>query len=378
MPESPTLVPEPRRGPVVPYWRRILIVNAVGALAAFGLLGGLVTNAPWSVRWTALATSFIYANCIGGIMGFVMPKVLVRCGEGSRTRLWAVRLVTIPVLIVVGCLVAGVVLIAAGLSRPEQYVAYLRGSLWISFVVGTIACFAVIGYEALRTELEATSLALRTKELEEERARKLAIEAQLASLESRVQPHFLFNTLNSIAALVHDDPAAAERVVGQLAALMRSSLDSASTPLTPLDQELRIVGDYLEIERVRFGERLRYEIASVPDAASVLVPRLSLQTLVENSVKHAVSPRREGASIVVSSAIADGRVRLAVEDDGPGFDAALVPDGHGLALVRDRLAMTFGDRATLGIDSRPGRTSVTLDLPRVPSDARRTSVGEEA
>ena len=364
MTESPTPIPEQRCAPGVPYWRRILIVNAVGALAAFGLLGGLVTNAPWSVRWVGLANSFIYANCIGGIMAFVMPKVGMLCRDRSRTTLWAVRLVTIPVLIVTGCAVVGVVLIAVGLCRPDQYLEYFRGSLWISFVVGTIACFTVIGYETLRGQLEATSLALRTKQLEEERARKLAIEAQLASLESRVQPHFLFNTLNSIAALIPDDPKGAERMTEQLASLLRSSLDQEPGRLIPLREELAVVRDYLEIERVRFGDRLRYEIASVPDAASVLVPRLSLQTLVENSVKFAVSPRREGGSIVIRSATANGRVRLNVEDDGPGFDAAHLPSGHGLALLRDRLAMTFGDRATLGIDSVPGRTSVVIDLPR--------------
>src|ERR1035437_10018619 len=111
------------------------------------------------------------------------------------------------------------------------------GSLWISFIVGTVATLAAIAYETLRGELDATALALRTKQLEEERARKLAIEAQLASLESRVHPHFLFNTLNSISALVHDDPAAAERVVGQLASLLRSSLDNGSMPLVRLGAE---------------------------------------------------------------------------------------------------------------------------------------------
>src|SRR5207253_6046918 len=108
--------------------------------------------------------------------------------------------------------------------------------------------------ETLRTQLDETTLALRTKERDEADARRLATEAQLASLESRVNPHFLFNTLNSIAALVHDDPAAAERVTGELASLMRSSLESGSTPLVSVDEELRVVRAYLDIERIRFGD----------------------------------------------------------------------------------------------------------------------------
>ena len=222
---------------------------------------------------------------------------------------------------------------------------------------------AASAYETLRGELDATALALKTKQLEEERARKLAIEAQLASLESRVHPHFLFNTLNSISALVHDDPAAAERVVGQLASLLRASLDSGSMPLVRLDEELAVVRNYLEIERVRFGDRLRYTIEAPAGASAALVPRLSLQTLVENSVKYAVSPRRGGASISIRADRADGRVRIQVEDDGPGFDAADVPDGHGLALVKARLAMTLGDRAALGITSAPGRTCISVSVP---------------
>jgi LytS/YehU family sensor histidine kinase len=194
-------------------------------------------------------------------------------------------------------------------------------------------------------------------------------EAQLASLESRVQPHFLFNTLNSIAALTHEDPPAAERMAGQLAALMRSSLDRAA-PLVPLDQELRTVVDYLEIEQARFGNRLRYRFEVPRDTADVEVPRLSIQTLVENSVKYAVSPRPAGGSILVRAARANGRVRLTVEDDGPGFDAAALADGHGLSLLQSRLALTFHGAASLAIDARPGRTAVSIDLPAVGTDSR--------
>ena len=169
-----------------------------------------------------------------------------------------------------------------------------------------------------------------------------------------MQPHFLFNTLNSIAALVHDDPAGAERMTGQLASLLRSALDSTATPLVPLDQELRVVRAYLDIERVRFGDRLRYDVDLGEGTASAIVPRMALQTLVENSVKYAVSPRREGGSICVRAHASDGRVRVTVEDDGPGFDPAHRPEGHGLALLGARLAMLFGDRASMRVDSRAG------------------------
>ena len=108
----------------------------------------------------------------------------------------------------------------------------------------------------------------------------------------------------------------------QLASLMRSSLDQSSTPLVPLEQEIQSVRDYLEIEHVRFGDRLRYDIQVTSEAYGVPVPRLALQTVVENSVKYAVSARREGASVSITGQRADGRLRVEVIDDGPGFDPA--------------------------------------------------------
>jgi two-component system, LytTR family, sensor histidine kinase AlgZ len=346
------------------YWRRILMVNSIGALAAFGLIGGLVTNAPWSARARGLAVCFVYANCIGGVAALILPPALHRVGRRSRVAMWAVRLIMIPIAIVLGSMLAVTVPVVLGLIRPQEYFANVRGSLWTSFIVTTVACLAVIAYETLRSQLDAATLALRTKERDEAEARRVATEAQLASLESRVNPHFLFNTLNSIASLTHSDPSGAERMTNQLASLMRSSLDSGSAPLVTLDEELKLVRDYLDIERVRFGDRLRFTVEASEGSRQTKVPRLSLQTVVENSVKYAISTRRQGGCVAVQASVSNGLTRLVVTDDGPGFDASYVREGHGLALLKSRLAMTFGERATLLIDSRPGRTCITIEVPR--------------
>jgi LytS/YehU family sensor histidine kinase len=263
-----------------------------------------------------------------------------------------------------GSFVAILFLAAVGYLKGAGIIAtWMAGALRVSIIITLIFGIFTTVAESLRSRLQEATLALRTKERDEAEARRLTAEAQLASIESRVQPHFLFNTLNSIAALVHDDPAGAERMTGQLAALLRSSLDSTATPLVPLDDELRVVRAYLDIERVRFGDRLRYSVDLPDGAGRKLVPRLALQTLVENSVKFAVSPRREGASIAVRAKKHDGRLALSVEDDGPGFDPRTRPAGHGLDLLAGRLAMLFGDRAALDVDSRPGRTVVTIEMP---------------
>jgi len=222
----------------------------------------------------------------------------------------------------------------------------------------------------LRARLNESTLALRTKERDDATAQRLTAEAQLSSLESRVDPHFLFNTLNSVSELVHENPSAAERVVGQLASLMRSSLDRGGSALVSLEQELGFVQDYLDIERVRFGDRLRYTIDVSTPLRSTRVPRLSLQTLVENSVKYAVSPSRAGACIIVRASTHLGRTRIEVGDDGPGFDGvdlANLPAGHGLALLEARLKMQFGEAAEMGIDSVPPRPCIWFEVPSDPA-----------
>jgi LytS/YehU family sensor histidine kinase len=223
---------------------------------------------------------------------------------------------------------------------------------------------AITTIETLRGRLARATVELRTKERDEAEARRLAAQAHLSSLEARVQPHFLFNTLNSIAALIPQDPVGAEKMTTQLASLLRSSLDAGPSPVVSLDQELTHVRDYLDIERVRFGARLDYAVDVADGIGNALVPRFALQTLVENSVKYAVAPSRSGATIRVLAQRAPRGLTLAVLDNGPGFAVDDLPPNHGLALLRERLSLTFGDRGRLRIESRPGDTAVWIDIDR--------------
>jgi two-component system sensor histidine kinase AlgZ len=345
------------------YWGRILLANFAGALAVIGVSGGFTANVRLWTLARSLAVSMVYANVIGTLLALAMPRVAGRCWQTPTRRRWAILLAAMAIVTVAGTFAATVLLYAVGYIPRGRFAEWMSGSLSTALVISLVIGVAVTAYETLRGQLDDAIVALRTKERDEADARRLAAEAQLASIESRVQPHFLFNTLNSIAALVHDDPAGAERMTGQLASLLRSALDSTATPLVPLDDELRIVRAYLDIERVRFGDRLRYSV-DVPDGAGrKLVPRMALQTLVENSVKFAVSPRREGASIAVRAREDHGRLALSVEDDGPGFDSTTRPPDHGLDLLEGRLAMVFGGRANMRVDSRPGRSLVTVLVP---------------
>ena len=329
-------------------------VASVVAWSAPGtLLGALAFNADARRSWTVFVGTAVVGFAISSGCVALTRLALPAFPRYARERF---RHPLNRVIVALG-------LVVVALAGTALGVACLVATRWIEAgrAVGlTLEALPTASYLTLLFGM-ATSFMSESKERATAEARRLAAEAQLASLESRVNPHFLFNTLNSIAALTHSNPSGAEQMTNQLASLMRSSLDSAS-PLVPLGEEIDLVRTYLAIERVRFGDRLRYTI-DVDENVPTLVPRLSLQTLVENSVKYAVSTRRNGASISIAGVAQDGFTRIEVEDDGPGFDPRTPSDGRGLALLRARLVMSFGSAARLDVQSRPGCTRVAILVP---------------
>jgi sensor histidine kinase YesM len=286
--------PEPVRRNSPGYWIRIVFANVAAAIVVVLVFSGVSLRTPPLKILQAFGIAMLFSCIIGPMLGIVMPRVArtVACRFLFPFD-WVVLIATMISIALVGSFMAILVLFAIGYLHGAGIVAtWLAGSLKASVVITLAFGIFVTVVESMRARLDEAKVALATKERDEADARRLAAEAQLASIESRVQPHFLFNTLNSIAALVHDDPAGAERMTGQLAALLRSSLDSTAMPLVTLDDELRVVRAYLDIERVRFGDRLRYAVDVANGAGARQVPRMALQTLVENSVKYAVSPRR--------------------------------------------------------------------------------------
>ncbi len=207
-----------------------------------------------------------------------------------------------------------------------------------------------------------------------EQIRAELAEAELRALRAQINPHFLFNTLNSIAALIRVDPQAAEDTTTRLADIFRYVLRASESGHAPLADEIEFLHAYLEIERTRFGERLRIEERIEPGIGAIEVPGFLLQPLVENAVRYAVAPRPEGGRIRLSAARDGALLRLEVADDGPGMDGAAPPAGSGFGLrsVRERIA-TAGPPHALDIDSAPGRgTTIRITLPAEPQP-RRTS-----
>jgi two-component sensor histidine kinase len=191
-------------------------------------------------------------------------------------------------------------------------------------------------------------------------------EAQLRALRMQLQPHFLFNTLNSISSLMYSDLEAADSMMSRLADFLRLTLESDGAQEVPLSRELEFVQRYLEIERIRFEERLAVDIAVEEAAQRALVPSLVLQPLVENALRHGIDRRPEGGRVCLAAARDGDRLRLSITNDGPGGGAAEASQRQrvGLANTRERLAQLYGDSYGLRFEELPrGGAAVTLELP---------------
>jgi len=342
---------------------RLPFINLGGAAVATLALVG--TEYPVSARFVGntFLVSLVYSFSIGGLAGLLLPLIAERaklCNSGKKI---AAIGASIVIMTVIGCTLATVILVQVGLRAPADAWSNFWGIVRFCIVISLLVGLGVYFFESMRYRLAEASLELRTRQLDQERAQKLATEARLSSLESRIHPHFLFNTLNSISALIHDEPQRAEQIVGRLAALLRFSLDTNQCSLVPLEQEFKIVRDYLEIEKARFGDRLRYSIDVDPEVRQSSLPPLAVESLVENSVKHAIAPRREGGEVRVTARAVDGGIEIEVADSGPGFSLEAIPRGHGIDNLLARLEVLYNGRARLDVGAADGRASVRLVLP---------------
>ena len=219
-----------------------------------------------------------------------------------------------------------------------------------------------------------------------EEQERLLLQARMAALQNQINPHFLFNTLNSVSSLVRIAPDTARELIIKLATILRRLLHS-SDAFVPLQEEIDFIDNYLDIEVVRFGrDKLKVIKELDPASLEVMVPSMLLQPLVENSIKHGLSSKIDGGSIFLRSQLSNSHVVIEVEDDGVGMASVqlfepptgLGKGGIGMANVAERLKVLYGDTARMTIDSRNGTgTLVRLRLPVLPVDASFPAVVHE-
>jgi two-component system, LytTR family, sensor kinase len=241
------------------------------------------------------------------------------------------------------------------------------GVEWLGWVFTTLpfgvaVYLCVVGVEhAIRYFIEA-----RERDIQLARLSEQLSSARFAALQAQVNPHFLFNTLNTIAVFVRDnDRQAAVRIVEQLSEVLRTTLSSHRMNEVPLGEELELVRQYVAIEEARFSDRLRSEFEIDDSLLSAATPSFALQHLVENAIRHGIAKRPDAGRLVVSARRDGAMLELSVIDDGVGIGAeSVAPQGHGVENTRERLRALYGERASLEIAGRAeGGTIATLRTP---------------
>ena len=244
-------------------------------------------------------------------------------------------------------------------SYLEAYQFFVFINLHFSILIywGVVAIKSAYSYYQKYRERELTATKLEAR----------LAQSRLQVLKMQLHPHFLFNTLNAISELIYKDTEAADRMITDLSDLLRLSFENLEVQEIPLKQELEFLEKYLEIEQMRFNDRLTVEMRIAPEALDASVPNMILQPLVENAIKHGIAPRSSGGRIDIGAVRNNGDLAITVNDDGLGVpfgDLDDLPEGVGLSNTRRRLKHLYGDRHTfiLSLADKSG-INVKLTIP---------------
>lgn len=337
----------------VGVWLVLAVLTAVEVFIAQQLWDKPIT---WQLAFRrSFKEMLAYALCTLGVLWWCGR---LRLEAGRRWRwisghLLAAVIFSVAHVALVSWLESGEISVQTG--KPLTF-DYLFGKLLISYTLSDIFKYWIIVlghlgwqyYKAYR-ERERQAAALATE----------LVQARLQALRMQINPHFLFNTLNTISALIHDNPEAADRMVIRLSELLRRTLDRGDVQEVPLREELDFLRSYLAIEQMRFPDRLAVNYQIEPRSQELLVPHLILQPLVENALRHGILPREEAGRIDISARVDGEHLELKVRDNGNGLDAAHANgnggrEGIGLKNVRSRLAQLYGAGQEFVIGNAPG------------------------
>ncbi|HEX9950172.1 MAG TPA: histidine kinase [Rubricoccaceae bacterium] len=364
-------------------WTTTALVGALRSTTIYVVPKGSLPGHSVQVPWTSQFVSFEWLPNMGWAL--LTPLIV---GLGRRYPLVRGRLARHLPIHIAAALVAGLLYTSAfvfigndetmmpivlptsvALGNWHRQMAQNLSQHVVMYVV-ILAAGAAFDLWARRQaeDLERAGLALRASRLEGDLA-----EARLAALQAQLHPHFLFNTLHAVSALVDWRPADARRMLTGLAELLRLTLAQSGAQTVRLDDDLDWLERYLDLQRVRFEDRLVVDIEVEPEALSAEVPALVLQPLVENALLHGVAAVSRPCWVSVRAGIVGDRLRLTVDDDGPGLDRE-VREGIGLSNTRARLRALYGANARLELLARPGGGARSLvEVPYRPASGPPTS-----
>jgi Histidine kinase len=348
------------------YW--IFQLTGWGAYSLSRFFGGVsVMNLPW--------VHFGLQLLLVDALGFWLSHLLRDYVRRHQWRALPIRKLILR--IVAAAIVCGIPLgiltqftDVALLQDPNQLLEEVTSALRFQLALPVAIALQIVNWSVvflIWLTLYFTALAVREHRSAQLRQSELARALHLAELrllKSQLNPHFLFNALNTVRSLIADDPARAQNAVTHLANTLRYTLSSRQDELVTLSQEMDIVADYLELESMRCEDRLRIEKQVPADAAGVRIPVMLLQTLVENAIKHGIAELPAGGVLRISAAVKDDMLNLEVENPRPATPTHAAHESVGLRNARDRLRLLFGARASLDLDlSRPAVATARLRIP---------------
>jgi two-component sensor histidine kinase len=355
-----------------PLWGRVLI--GISATVILGVTVAAVWDVIHSgrpeagIRVASLAlsnTGLLFLGISGMLHKFTQKRKsdsLLWCGplQNKPHRPHAVMMALPLLSFVSGCLVAaGTVLLVPSMIDPIRPRYMAVGLMYVAFI-----------YVAGVTVRDTTRFLYRyagEQAQKAARAQAEATQAQISALQAQMNPHFLFNALNTVASLVRTDAKAAEHTVENLAQVLRRTLDRSQRPLSTVEDEIGYLRAYVSVETERFGDRLTVEWDVDPRTEHLMIPPMTLQPLVENALKHGVGGRLRGGTIRIASQLEESALVLEVADDGAGFPARY-SEGTGLSNLRQRLQTLYGDSSALSVSPGGDGARVTITIPADWSD----------
>jgi hypothetical protein len=302
--------------------------------------------------------TLIFVNCVGMV---VQPSYrLMATGQRyiAAPRSW--KFVMGAGVVVAGTIV-GVTLAFGLLQIVYPGVRYSGGTVLslfgFSLGIAGLVSSGIILYERLKKSIEQEAL-------ENQHLKELQTKTRLMVLQSKVNPHFLFNTLNTMLNLVYKSPGEVETIILNLSEIYRRILQLPEDGLISIREEMEFIRQYLEIEKIRLGERLAYTITVDPAVASFQIPPMIIEPIIENAVIHGIGPKPEGGSIRINAQQDAGVVRFIIEDDGAGVATQDINQGFGLYSVQERLRLMYRGKATFVLRALPGGgVKVMVELP---------------
>ena len=356
-------------------WKHIRILLVVNTIIAI-FIGFL--NIKSITNFTIFIYLALYFLLIVQCIGFSISTILNLLNVdriGVKSLKWFLVFISIVLAGWIGLIIGGTI----GGLLPEINFSL---DLSVGEIIGTSSQFAFFGilaygYFILRDKLKSTAARLAEKEVQEQRLLQLKTQAELNALRAKINPHFLFNTLNSIASLIPVDPKRAEDMVQKLSHLFRSILEVDYRTYNKLSEEFDTVKKYLEIENVRLGKRLTYRIQLDDSLKLVLIPALLLQPIVENGIKHGIAPKQEGGEIIVQAQEQKDRCVIEISDTGFGFPDKKPHEGFGLRSVRERLELSYPNDFTFNITYQNG-TNVIISIPILTEESSHAKISNPA